>query len=143
MMVVYMLNINATLISMLCYLCRTALHWASKRSHKAIVANLLNHGADKTVKTINGETAADLATEQSVRCLLGGQLDLKHCTGKPWLTQMTLEMFRWKKVTAFKFLDSYSIYLTGNSNIYTKFTSNERSLKWGRPDEEGGHRWGI
>lgn len=59
----------------------TALHWASKRAHKTIVAHLLSHGADKTLKTKNGESPADLSSDPAVRRLLGadanGELPVK------------------------------------------------------------------
>ena len=55
------------------YSFRTALHWASKRSHKTIIAYLLSHGADKNLKTRNGEIPADLATDNAVKRLLGGE----------------------------------------------------------------------
>ena len=52
---------------------RTALHWASKRAHKTLVAHLLSHGADRSLKTKNGETAADMSSDPDVRRLLGGE----------------------------------------------------------------------
>ena len=52
--------------------CRTALHWASKRGHASMVAFLLQHGADKNLETMKGETALALAQDPKVRMLLGG-----------------------------------------------------------------------
>src|SRR4051812_49313611 len=50
---------------------RTALHWASHRSHENIVRALLAHGADATAVTFRGQTAADLAKTDAMRALLG------------------------------------------------------------------------
>ena len=45
---------------------RTALHWAAKRGHKAIVQTLLQHGADANITNFKGETAAQLASRDDV-----------------------------------------------------------------------------
>lgn len=60
------------------YLCytfkfRTALHWATKRSHGDIVSYLLEMGADKTVKNNDNQMPSDLSSDSVVRSLLGGE----------------------------------------------------------------------
>ncbi|XP_013381855.1 ankyrin repeat domain-containing protein 40 [Lingula anatina] len=51
----------------------TALHWAATRGHATIVSFLLNHGADKEIKTNKGETAAQLSENPNVVKMLGGE----------------------------------------------------------------------
>ncbi|XP_073996847.1 ankyrin repeat domain-containing protein 40-like isoform X2 [Rhodnius prolixus] len=53
----------------------TALHWASRRSWKEIVRLLLDHGADPTIVTENGETPLNLASNPDIRELLGGDMN--------------------------------------------------------------------
>ncbi len=53
-------------------LCRTALHWASKRGHAAIVRLLLQSGADPGVRTHNRELPVDVAATADVVQLLMG-----------------------------------------------------------------------
>ena len=48
----------------------TALHWAAKRNHLNIVNKLLNHGADKSIKTNKGELAASLTSEGVIKVIL-------------------------------------------------------------------------
>ncbi|XP_062586901.1 ankyrin repeat domain-containing protein 40-like [Saccostrea cucullata] len=50
----------------------TSLHWAAKRNHSGIVSYLLLHGADKYIKTNNGETASELTTFSDIKNMLGG-----------------------------------------------------------------------
>ncbi|XP_014241188.1 ankyrin repeat domain-containing protein 40-like [Cimex lectularius] len=49
----------------------TPLHWAAKRGRTEIVKLLLENGADPTITTEKGETAAALATNPDIRQLLG------------------------------------------------------------------------
>jgi len=55
-----------------CVVFRTALHWASKRNHSSVVQLLLANGADASLQTKKGETAVQLAREDTVILLLGG-----------------------------------------------------------------------
>lgn len=48
----------------------TALHEASQKSRTQMCALLLEHGADLTIKNLDGRTALDLATADDVRALL-------------------------------------------------------------------------
>lgn len=50
----------------------SALHWAAKRNHKAVIEFLLNKGADKNLTTAKGEKPVDLTTSEEVYNLLGG-----------------------------------------------------------------------
>ncbi|XP_061191166.1 ankyrin repeat domain-containing protein 40-like [Saccostrea echinata] len=50
----------------------TSLHWAAKRNHSGIVSYLLLHGADKYIKTNNGEIASQLSTFSDIKNMLGG-----------------------------------------------------------------------
>ena len=50
---------------------RTALHWAAKRNHAPIIEILLQHGADKAIKTTDGKLAEDLCSSQETAKLLG------------------------------------------------------------------------
>lgn len=52
----------------------TALHWAAKRNHLNIVNKLLNHGADKSIKTNKGEMPASLTSEGVIKVLLSANL---------------------------------------------------------------------
>ena len=45
----------------------TALHWAAKRNHLNIVNKLLNHGADRSIKTNKGELPAALTSEGVIK----------------------------------------------------------------------------
>ena len=55
---------------------RTALHWAAKRNHAPIIEILLQHGADKAIKTADGKLAEDLCCSQETAKLLGkGELN--------------------------------------------------------------------
>lgn len=51
----------------------TALHWAAKRGHGDIVKTLLESGADPSVKSTDGAEPLDVASQSSVRILLGGE----------------------------------------------------------------------
>jgi len=53
----------------------TALHWAAKRNHLNIVNKLLNHGADKSIKTNKGEVPASLTSEGVIKVLLSANLN--------------------------------------------------------------------
>jgi len=53
----------------------TALHWAAKRNHLNIVNKLLNHGADKSIKTNKGEMPGSLTTEGVIKVLLTANLN--------------------------------------------------------------------
>jgi ankyrin repeat protein len=65
------------------YVFRTALHWAAKRNHSAVVHYLIESGADKTLKNDSGKTPVDLATERSTLLALGAALDTENgCAGK-------------------------------------------------------------
>jgi len=61
----------------------TALHWAAKRNHLNIVNLLCNHGADKSITTNKGETAASLTTEGVIRVLLMARKDGQILTNTP------------------------------------------------------------
>lgn len=61
----------------------TALHWAAKRNHLNIVNLLCNHGAEKSVTTNKGETAASLTTEGVIRVLLMARKDGQILTNTP------------------------------------------------------------
>ncbi|KPP78085.1 ankyrin repeat domain-containing protein 40-like [Scleropages formosus] len=54
----------------------TCLHWACKRNHKAVVAFLLNSGADKGILTSKGELAVQLTSKPDIRRLLGVEEDV-------------------------------------------------------------------
>ena len=49
----------------------TPLHWAAKRGHANIVKYLIKEGVDTAVLTKKGETAAQLASDESIIHLLG------------------------------------------------------------------------
>lgn len=52
---------------------RTALHWACKRNHTAIIQFLIANGADINIKTFNGEIAASLvSSEEALDCPQNG-----------------------------------------------------------------------
>ena len=53
----------------------TALHWAAKRNHLNIVNKLLNHGADKSIKTNKGEIPASLTSENVIKVLLSASVN--------------------------------------------------------------------
>ena len=53
----------------------TALHWAAKRNHLNIVNKLLNHGADKSIKTNKGEIPASLTSENVIKVLLSANVN--------------------------------------------------------------------
>ncbi|KAJ1977942.1 hypothetical protein H4R33_006107 [Dimargaris cristalligena] len=48
----------------------TALHWASERNHVQIVALLLSHGADPTLRNKNNKTALDLSQNKVIQGLI-------------------------------------------------------------------------
>ena len=48
----------------------TALHWAAKRGHLNLVCILLEHRAETSIKNFLGETAADVAFNESIRKLI-------------------------------------------------------------------------
>lgn len=52
--------------------CRTALHWACKRNHMAVVQYLVEKGADKNVKNKDGHIPAQLTSNEEIRQILGG-----------------------------------------------------------------------
>nr|CAD7441504.1 unnamed protein product [Timema bartmani] len=54
----------------------TALHWAAKRGRRDIVALLLANGADLSLTTTKGETAASLCTSAEVHKLLNPNADV-------------------------------------------------------------------
>ena len=49
----------------------TPLHWAAKRGHASIVNYLVQEGADTTLLTKKGETAAQLSSSTSIKQILG------------------------------------------------------------------------
>ncbi|CAG5133055.1 unnamed protein product [Candidula unifasciata] len=49
----------------------TALHWACKRNHVAVVKYLLDRGADRNIKNKDGHTPAQLTSNEEIRNLLG------------------------------------------------------------------------
>ncbi|XP_067859905.1 ankyrin repeat domain-containing protein 40 [Heptranchias perlo] len=49
----------------------TCLHWACKRNHIQIVADLLTVGAEKDILTNKGERAAELTSKPEIRAILG------------------------------------------------------------------------
>lgn len=51
---------------------RTCLHWACKRNHAAVVAQLLLCGADKEILSRKGERPAQLTSHKEIRRMLGG-----------------------------------------------------------------------
>ncbi|GAB1598421.1 ankyrin repeat domain-containing protein 40-like isoform X1 [Argonauta hians] len=59
----------------------TALHWATIRSHPSVVAFLLTHGADKSIKNFDGNIPAELTSDSTIHQLLGvsdaAALDIK------------------------------------------------------------------
>lgn len=57
------------------FYCRTALHWACKRNHISVIRFLISNGADISVKTFNGESAANLASSQEAFLLLDCHLE--------------------------------------------------------------------
>ncbi|ERL91398.1 hypothetical protein D910_08730, partial [Dendroctonus ponderosae] len=54
----------------------TALHWACKRGNEKIVRQLLNYGADKSVKNSKGETPSDICTFSNIHELLGSNKNI-------------------------------------------------------------------
>ncbi|XP_074778195.1 ankyrin repeat domain-containing protein 40 isoform X2 [Athene noctua] len=53
----------------------TCLHWACKRNHAAVVAYLLQAGADKEIVTKKGERPAQLTSKREIRKMLGVEDD--------------------------------------------------------------------
>ncbi|OXB59406.1 hypothetical protein ASZ78_009706 [Callipepla squamata] len=53
----------------------TCLHWACRRNHAAVVAQLLLGGADKEILTRKGERAAQLTSRREIHRMLGVQED--------------------------------------------------------------------
>ena len=53
-----------------CVHTRTALHWACKRSHVAIVQHLLRNGADVNLLSSKAESVADVTSDSQVLELL-------------------------------------------------------------------------
>ena len=49
----------------------TPLHWAAKRGHASIVKYLVQQGADTTLQTKKGETAAQLSSNTGIKQMLG------------------------------------------------------------------------
>ncbi|OXB77009.1 UNVERIFIED_CONTAM: hypothetical protein H355_014831 [Colinus virginianus] len=49
----------------------TCLHWACRRNHAAVVAQLLLGGADKEILTRKGERAAQLTSRREIHRMLG------------------------------------------------------------------------
>ena len=49
----------------------TPLHWAAKRGHASIVKYLVHEGADTTLLTKKGESAAQLSSNTSIKQILG------------------------------------------------------------------------
>jgi len=60
----------------------TALHWAAKRNHLNIVNKLLNHGADKSIKTNKGEIPASLTSENVIKVLLSANVNTSPAPAK-------------------------------------------------------------
>ena len=58
------------------FLYRTALHWAAKRNHVAVVKYLLERGADKEIKNNNNEQPAQLSNMEEIRALMECKLVL-------------------------------------------------------------------
>lgn len=54
-----------------CSVRRTCLHWACKRNHATVVAQLLLGGADKEIVSRKGERPAQLTTRTEIRKMLG------------------------------------------------------------------------
>lgn len=63
----------------------TPLHWAAKRGHVSIVKYLVQEGADTTLLTKKGETAAQLSSNSSVKQILGEQGNIGLSTGNDTL----------------------------------------------------------
>ena len=61
----------------------TALHWAAKRNHLNIVNKLLNHGADKGIKTNKGEIPASLTSENVIKVLLSANINANNSSPAP------------------------------------------------------------
>jgi len=57
---------------------RTCLHWACKRNHAAVVAQLLLGGADKEILSRKGERPAQLTSRREIRRMLGGTRAAAH-----------------------------------------------------------------
>eukprot|EP00914_Ancora_sagittata_P016027 GHVO01031994.1.p1 GENE.GHVO01031994.1~~GHVO01031994.1.p1 ORF type:complete len:268 (-),score=33.53 GHVO01031994.1:84-887(-) len=53
----------------------TALHWAAKRGHTSVVEALMSEGAKTTLKDNNGLSPADVAVNENIRSMLGGELN--------------------------------------------------------------------
>ncbi|XP_050293718.1 ankyrin repeat domain-containing protein 40-like [Anthonomus grandis grandis] len=53
----------------------TPLHWACKRGNEKIARLLLLYGADKTIRSIKGETAANVCPYSNIKELLGVLVD--------------------------------------------------------------------
>ncbi|XP_046369998.1 ankyrin repeat domain-containing protein 40-like [Haliotis rufescens] len=54
----------------------TALHWGAKRNHVSVVKYLMDHGADHTIRTNEGQIAENLTNNQDIRLLLGASGDV-------------------------------------------------------------------
>ena len=55
----------------------TALHWAAKRNHKKVVKYLVEEAnVDPAIRTISGELAADLTSDQEIRNILGAETSI-------------------------------------------------------------------
>ena len=76
---------------------RTALHWAAKRNHAPIIEILLQHGADKAIKTTDGKLAEDLCSSQETAKLLGkGELRFIAICVKDFFVVCMVRMMRLK-----------------------------------------------
>ncbi|XP_059168968.1 ankyrin repeat domain-containing protein 40-like isoform X2 [Physella acuta] len=55
----------------------TALHWASKRNHVNVVKYLLSKNADKSITNKDGNTPAQITSNEEIRQLLGASTDIE------------------------------------------------------------------
>lgn len=108
----------------------TALHWAAKRNHLNIVNLLCNHGAEKSVTTNKGETAASLTTEGVIRVLLMARKDGQILTNTPDSKLPTKDT----KTPTGKPLAIVPNYIRDPPLAYQVDTGSERSEKKPRMD---------
>ncbi|RDD40750.1 Ankyrin repeat domain-containing protein 40 [Trichoplax sp. H2] len=61
----------------------TALHWAACRGHNDIVAYLLSEGAEPTLLTKSGETAAQLSSSEEIKVMLNNAAGVSDIGASP------------------------------------------------------------